>query len=345
MTDCCQHEQQVRHLKSRVNQLEIMLDKERRLRNSPQPSPVRAADVTTTPEYRKLMSELDTERRVKAELKASLVEATTACAAQKAAHIQEMTELQTGRDALRKEMSQVQEELIEARSTLEKRDGEMTIMTARAAQHDDLTAAMEALRTDTSLTDLANMCDTEPTLSATCAAALQKIEILTVEQAKSTLLLQQTVPALFEDLFTLLNRSSSFIYPPKTSSLDDSANEAYSNYLKSTSARLSHTIKKYITSHQKSRQKISYRGFAAGDLALFLPTRNAQSPAWAAFNVGAPHYFLDMTGVVTDGKDFLIGRIQDIEEKVGEPGVETNAAGDVRRWWQVRILEKKKNVD
>ena len=41
-----------------------------------------------------------------------------------------------------------------------------------------------------------------------------------------------------------------------------------------------------------SHDKIAYRSFKEGDLALFLPTRNNAHRPWAAFNVGAPHFFL-----------------------------------------------------
>lgn len=165
-------------------------------------------------------------------------------------------------------------------------------------------------------------------------------------------ILYKAIPSTFQDLFSLLNRSSSFTSPAASTAYDEFAESVYTGYLTSQGTTLSHTIRKYITSHQKSRQKISYRNFNAGDLALFLPTSNANSPAWAAFNVGAPHYFLDMKGVDTDGKDFLIGRIQEIKENQGEPGVGSpivsvdigSAAGspDTRKWWEVKISEKKK---
>jgi autophagy-related protein 11 len=35
---------------------------------------------------------------------------------------------------------------------------------------------------------------------------------------------------------------------------------------------------------ERAKGKISFRNFAKGDLALFLPTRNSQSKPWAAFN-------------------------------------------------------------
>jgi autophagy-related protein 11 len=43
---------------------------------------------------------------------------------------------------------------------------------------------------------------------------------------------------------------------------------------------------------KEAHEKIAFKNFKEGDLALFLPTRNQATGAWAAFNVGAPHYFL-----------------------------------------------------
>lgn len=64
----------------------------------------------------------------------------------------------------------------------------------------------------------------------------------------------------------------------------------------------------------KLSQKISISGFAVGDLVLFLPTRidsHPQEPApWAAFNIGAPHYFLDGGG---EG-EWMVGRVELIVE-------------------------------
>lgn len=168
----------------------------------------------------------------------------------------------------------------------------------------------------------------------------RRLESLEVLARRS---LYHAVPSVFQDLFGLLNRSSSFVFPSEPTELDETSQLSYAAYLTSQGTAVSHTIRKYIVSHQKSRQKISYRAFSAGDLALFLPTRNDNSPAWAAFNVGAPHYFLDMEGVDTEGKDFLIGRIQEIKEHLGESG--TAPATDSRKWWEVKLSEKKKAID
>ncbi|KAJ4314166.1 oligomeric, coiled-coil, peripheral membrane protein [Neodidymelliopsis sp. IMI 364377] len=66
-----------------------------------------------------------------------------------------------------------------------------------------------------------------------------------------------------------------------------------------------------------SQEKIAYRSFKEGDLALFLPTRNNAHRPWAAFNVGAPHFFLrEQDSHRLHGKEWLVARISKVEERV-----------------------------
>lgn len=68
---------------------------------------------------------------------------------------------------------------------------------------------------------------------------------------------------------------------------------------------------------QDAHDKIAYRGFKEGDLALFLPTRNQVTKPWAAFNVGAPHYFLgEQESHKLQNKEWLVARISKVEERV-----------------------------
>ncbi|KAK2767776.1 oligomeric, coiled-coil, peripheral membrane protein [Arachnomyces sp. PD_36] len=67
----------------------------------------------------------------------------------------------------------------------------------------------------------------------------------------------------------------------------------------------------------EAHDKIAYRSFKEGDLALFLPTRNQATRSWAAFNVGAPHYFLREQDVhKLQTRDWLLARISKVEERV-----------------------------
>ncbi|KAB8338709.1 hypothetical protein FH972_021654 [Carpinus fangiana] len=69
-------------------------------------------------------------------------------------------------------------------------------------------------------------------------------------------------------------------------------------------------------SQGESNGKIAFRSFREGDLALFLPTRNQATRPWAAFNVGAPHYFLrEQDSHRLKNREWLVARISKVEER------------------------------
>jgi autophagy-related protein 11 len=86
------------------------------------------------------------------------------------------------------------------------------------------------------------------------------------------------------------------------------------------------------------REKITFRNFGIGDLALFLPTRNNSGKPWAAFNINYPHFFLNFSGSRENeqlkeslqNKEWIVARITKIESRVAtaskaeEGGVEGN---------------------
>ncbi|GAA6010815.1 hypothetical protein JCM11491_002959 [Sporobolomyces phaffii] len=68
-----------------------------------------------------------------------------------------------------------------------------------------------------------------------------------------------------------------------------------------------------------ANDKIAFRHFAKGDLALFLPTRNATVPVWAAFNVSFPHHFLSPKGVIAEQmktREWIVARITSFSETI-----------------------------
>ncbi|KAF3917896.1 hypothetical protein ABW20_dc0108121 [Dactylellina cionopaga] len=74
---------------------------------------------------------------------------------------------------------------------------------------------------------------------------------------------------------------------------------------------------KYHRAQAEASEKIAYKNFKEGDLALFLPTRNQVTRPWAAFNVGAPHFFLrEMEGHRLKARDWLLARISKVEQRV-----------------------------
>ncbi|KAH8844827.1 oligomeric, coiled-coil, peripheral membrane protein, variant 2 [Pyricularia oryzae] len=69
--------------------------------------------------------------------------------------------------------------------------------------------------------------------------------------------------------------------------------------------------------HKDAHDKIAFRNFKEGDLALFLPTRNQTNGAWAAFNIGFPHYFLrEQEHHRLSNREWLVARITRVQEKV-----------------------------
>jgi autophagy-related protein 11 len=74
---------------------------------------------------------------------------------------------------------------------------------------------------------------------------------------------------------------------------------------------------KYHRAQLEAHEKIAFRSFKEGDLALFLPTRNQATRPWAAFNVGAPHYFLrEQDSHKLRTRDWLLARISKVQERV-----------------------------
>ncbi|WRT65097.1 uncharacterized protein IL334_002039 [Kwoniella shivajii] len=72
-----------------------------------------------------------------------------------------------------------------------------------------------------------------------------------------------------------------------------------------------------------ARNKISFTNFTKGDLALFLPTRNAAARSWAAFNISAPHNFLKVDDTMqehTKTREWIIARIVRTEEAIATGG-------------------------
>ncbi|KAF2872059.1 autophagy-related protein 11-domain-containing protein [Massariosphaeria phaeospora] len=77
-----------------------------------------------------------------------------------------------------------------------------------------------------------------------------------------------------------------------------------------------------------AHEKIAYRTFKEGDLALFLPTRNQATRPWAAFNFGAPHYFLrEQDSHKLHGREWLVARISKVEERVVDLSRAIDGAG------------------
>ncbi|EPQ25874.1 uncharacterized protein PFL1_06548 [Pseudozyma flocculosa PF-1] len=96
--------------------------------------------------------------------------------------------------------------------------------------------------------------------------------------------------------------------------------------------------KAYKSSNEKTqralaaaRDKIAFRNFQPGDLALFLPTRNSTAKPWAAFNISFPHFFLRATGQLAEQlktKEWIVARIVAITDQVATNGDRRRAADE-----------------
>ncbi|KAJ7064694.1 putative peripheral membrane protein [Mycena amicta] len=99
---------------------------------------------------------------------------------------------------------------------------------------------------------------------------------------------------------------------------------------------------------ERAKGKISFRNFAKGDLALFLPTRNSVSKPWAAFNVSFPHYFLQATGHLAEQlktREWIVARITSITERVVDHNDDSsNPYGLGRLASKYYILESSRKV-
>ncbi|KAK3330283.1 autophagy-related protein 11-domain-containing protein [Apodospora peruviana] len=74
---------------------------------------------------------------------------------------------------------------------------------------------------------------------------------------------------------------------------------------------------RYHALQKDAHDKIAFKNFKEGDLALFLPTRNQATGAWAAFNIGFPHYFLrEQETHRLRTREWLVARISRIQERV-----------------------------
>ncbi|KAI9028822.1 hypothetical protein CLU79DRAFT_736233 [Phycomyces nitens] len=79
---------------------------------------------------------------------------------------------------------------------------------------------------------------------------------------------------------------------------------------------------KYTKVASSAYEKIAFRNFKVGDVALFLPTRNSTGKPWAAFNVNAPHYFLKPSESIQQlmsSRDWIVARITSITECSVDP--------------------------
>jgi autophagy-related protein 11 len=103
----------------------------------------------------------------------------------------------------------------------------------------------------------------------------------------------------------------------------------YSKESKESTKRADAYKERAVKLRTEAHSKIAVRDFKEGDMALFLPTRGGQvKGAWAAFNIGCPHYFLaERDGMRLGTRDFIVARIQKVEQKIVDLSGQRTATG------------------
>jgi autophagy-related protein 11 len=183
------------------------------------------------------------------------------------------------------------------------------------------------------------------------AKALSLAQSMTVHPGRQQHQLQQQSSAILAESGLLSSMRHSVIMSPEepfpidpsdpSSALDVLRSFDHDHFLEQI-AKTGSTIKKWQKQckeyRERAKGKISFRQFAKGDLALFLPTRNSVSKPWAAFNglifryplrpvvllmhvllVSFPHYFLQATGHLAEQlktREWIVARITSIAERV-----------------------------
>ncbi|KAI8630565.1 autophagy-related protein 11-domain-containing protein [Xylariaceae sp. FL1651] len=115
----------------------------------------------------------------------------------------------------------------------------------------------------------------------------------------------------------------SFIAGPGNFDIDAFSEAIYRRFkeIEHTARKMTRDARSYRerahTAAKEAHEKIAFKHFKEGDLALFLPTRNQTTGAWAAFNVGCPHFFLrEQEGHRLRSREWLVARITRIQERV-----------------------------
>lgn len=187
---------------------------------------------------------------------------------------------------LREELQRVEHELREARHT--ERVLRDDLRAGRASQTDFDRKQEDSGRL------IAQMLDVALAFRESHVKALVAIQTMTSHPSSSSAK-TGTSPNMSESVFGGLRRSivSNVVEPPPIdpsdppAALDALRAFDHDQFLEAVN-KAGQTIRKWQKQckdyREKAKGKISFRNFAKGDLALFLPTRNSVTKPWAAFN-------------------------------------------------------------
>lgn len=103
--------------------------------------------------------------------------------------------------------------------------------------------------------------------------------------------------------------------------LDEYDLEAFTDAVNRTMSLVKKWQKSCRAYRDRAKDKLAFSNFGKGDLALFLPTRNATAKSWAAFNISSPHHFLDVKSHPSleeqvKNREWIVARITKIDVDV-----------------------------
>lgn len=138
---------------------------------------------------------------------------------------------------------------------------------------------------------------------------------------QSSATISGSTPALKHEAVTSDLRDDQSLLQQELGVLDEYDLEAFTDAVNRTMSLVKKWQKSCRAYRDRAKDKLAFSNFGKGDLALFLPTRNATARSWAAFNISSPHHFLDVKSHPSleeqvKSREWIVARITKIDVDV-----------------------------
>lgn len=129
---------------------------------------------------------------------------------------------------------------------------------------------------------------------------------------------------------TLKETDDQSVLQQELASLDEYDLEAFTDAVNRTMSLVKKWQKSCRSYRDRAKDKIAFSNFGKGDLALFLPTRNATAKSWAAFNISSPHHFLNVHSHPSmedqvKNREWIVARITHVDVDVVNTALKPNS--------------------
>ena len=120
---------------------------------------------------------------------------------------------------------------------------------------------------------------------------------------------------------TIKETDDQSVLQQELTTLDEYDLEAFTDAVNRTMSLVKKWQKSCRSYRDRAKDKIAFSNFGKGDLALFLPTRNATAKSWAAFNISSPHHFLNVASHPSldeqvKHREWIVARITQVDVDV-----------------------------